>query len=135
MPVRTVESVSEMLASTFPDHRTYTFLKQDNCWYIDLPEYLKQGGDKEDLQLRAGTAKLLKSFAQGKEEVTLAIDTEPFDGANVLELTELCSDPKGGAIYQMETVNGQRHTSQFWICDIALFVFGDLPDRIYIRKN
>lgn len=135
MPVRTIESVSEMLASTYPDHRTYTFHKEDNCWYIDLPEYLKQGGNKEDLQLKAGTSKLLKWFARGKEKVTLTIDTEPFDGANTLELTELCDDKRGGAIYLMDTSNGHPSSSLFWICDIALFVFGDMPERIYIRKK
>lgn len=135
MTVRTIESVSEMLASTYPDHRTFTFHKQEDCWYIDLPEYLKQGGQKEDLQLRAGTDKLLKRFARGRNQVTLAIDTEPFEGADVLELAELRNDEKGGAIYQMETINGHRHVAHFWICDIALFVFGDMPERIYIRET
>lgn len=135
MTVRTVESVSEMLASTYPDHRTYTFYKDDDGWYIDLPGYVKQGGDKEDLQLKAGTGKLLRKFARGKERVTLAIDTEPFDGADVLELTELCGDKRGGAIYLMESRYGPTHSSLFWICDIALFVFGDMPEKIYIRKT
>jgi hypothetical protein len=135
MTVRTIESVSEMLASAFPDHRTYTFYKEDNCWYIDLPGYIKQGGQKEDLQLRSGTDKLLKRFARGQDEVTLTIDTEPFEGADVLELAELRLDEKGGAIYRLETINGHRHVSNFWICDIALFVFGDMPERIYIRQH
>lgn len=135
MTVRTIESVSEMLASTYPDHRTFTFYKQDDCWYIDLPEYLKQGGAKEDLQLRAGTDKLLKRFARSRNQVTLAIDTEPFEGADVLELAELRHDEKGGAIYRMVTINGQQHVANFWICDIALFVFGDMPEKIYIRET
>lgn len=134
MTVRTIESVSGMLASTYPDHRTFTFYKEDDCWYIDLPQYLRQGGDKKDLQLRAGTDKLLKRFARGRVRVTLAIDTEPFEGADLLELAELRHDEKGGAIYRMESLNGQRQVANFWICDIALFVFGDMPEKIYIRE-
>jgi hypothetical protein len=135
MTVRTVESLSKALASTFPDHRTFTFLKENKYWYVDLPGYLSQGGAKEDLQLKTGTDKLLTRFARGKNKVTLTIDTEPFEGADVLELTQLCNDKRGGAVYLMESSNGQHRSSLFWICDIALFVFGDLPEKIYIRER
>lgn len=135
MPVRTFESVSYALTSGHSDPRTYTFIKENASWYIDLPEYLNQGGSKEDLQMRAGTNKLLTRLAAGRRQVTITIDTEPFEGAEVLQLVELCEAPRGGAIYLMQTCNGQQVGALLWICDIALFVFGDMPARMYVRKE
>jgi hypothetical protein len=132
MHVRTVEAVSHSLASGHSDQRTYTFVKEDTTWYIDLPSFLEQGGDKEDLRLRAGTNRLLKMLAGKKRRVTVTIDTEDFKGAEVLELVAHCAAPRGGAIYLMET--GREASVLIWICDIALFVFGDMPARIYFRN-
>jgi hypothetical protein len=37
-----------------------TFIKEDNQWFIDLPEYLANGGAKGDLQMVAGADTNLK---------------------------------------------------------------------------
>jgi hypothetical protein len=134
MAIRTIESVSQALTSTHADQRTYTFYKEEGMWFIDLPEYISWGGKKEDLRMKAGTDQLLKMLSSGTGQVTLIIDTEPFDGAEVMELIDLCSAPKGGGIYLVEKCNGQVVNTFIWICDIALFVFGDLPTQIYIKK-
>lgn len=134
MTIRTIESVSKALASTHADERMYAFYKADGGWYIDLPEYISRGGKKEDLRMKAGTDRLLKMLSAGRRQVTLLIDTEPFGGAEVMELVDLCSAPKGGGIYLVETCNGVQVNELIWICDIALFVFGDLPAQIYIKK-
>lgn len=132
MHVRTVEAVRDALHSGHADQRTYTFIKEDTTWYIDLPSYLEQGGDKEDLRLRAGTNRLLTILAGKRRRVTVTIDTDPFEGAEVLELVAHCEAPRGGAIYLMET--GREASVLIWICDIALFVFGDMPATIYFKK-
>jgi hypothetical protein len=132
MHVRTVEAVSGTLHSGHADPRTYTFVKEDTTWYIDLPGYLDGGGDKEDLRLRAGTNRLLTILAGKRRRVTVTIDTEPFEGAEVMELVAHCEAPRGGAIYLMET--GREASVLIWICDIALFVFGDMPTSIYFKK-
>lgn len=134
MQLRTVEAISNALSSGHPDERTYTFQKELGVWYIDLPEYLNGGGKKQDLRMRAGTNKLLSMLAPGQRKVTLSIDTEPFEGAELLELTDICEEPQGGAIYLMETCNGHEVNTLLWICDIVLFVFGDTPERIYFRR-
>jgi hypothetical protein len=132
MQLRTVEAVREALRSGHHDQRTYTFAKEDTTWYIDLPGYLEQGGAKEDLRLRAGTNRLLTILAGKRRRVTVTIDTELFEGAEVLELVAHCEAPRGGAIYLMET--GRESSVLIWICDIALFVFGDMPTRIYFKR-
>lgn len=135
MHVRTFEAVSNALTSSHPDQHTYTFVKELGVWYIDLPEYLNEGGRKEDLRMRAGTNKLLSLLAPGQKRVTLTIDTAPFADAEVLALVDICEEPQGGAIYLMETCNGREVSTLLWICDIALFVFGDTPERIYFKKK
>lgn len=134
MQVRTLEAISNALNSGHPDQQTYTFSKELGVWYIDLPEYLNQGGKKQDLRLRAGTNKLLSMLVPGQKKVTLTIDTEPFPDAEVLALVDICEEPQGGAVYFMESCNGCEVNTLLWICDIVLFVFGDTPERIYYKK-
>lgn len=134
MPLRTIESVGHALASQHADRQTYTFIREGGMWFIDLPDYLKEGGKKEELRMKSGADRLLKMLAGGDKTMTVKIDTEPFAEAEVLELIDLCAAPKGGAIYLMERCNGQDVNAFLWICDIALFVFGDLPTQIYIKK-
>lgn len=134
MSVRTIEAVSQSLRSGHHDQSTYTFMQEEGIWYIHLPEYLNACGRKEDLRMKAGADRLLRMLASGEKQVTLTIDTEPFAGAEMLELVDLCTAPKGGAIYLVERCNGQEVNALIWICDIALFVFGDLPSQIYIKR-
>lgn len=112
----------------------YTFRKEDDHWYIDLPEYLEQGYSKTDLALVEGTHKLLNTIAQGGNEITLQLSTDRFEGSDVLELQEHCEAPRGGAIYLMEGCQGRQMDMLLWICDIALLVFGDMPQQIYFKR-
>ena len=112
--------------------KTYSFLRENGRWYIHLAETENQGWTKNDLELVDGGHKLLNKISHGMSKVTLQLSTEPFDGADVLELVDQCEAPKGGGIYLMESCHGEA--SFIWICDIALLVFGDMPDAIYVRR-
>lgn len=44
--------------------KTHTFYKDEyGGWYMDLPEYLEQGGSKGDLAMVAGADTMLDSIA------------------------------------------------------------------------
>lgn len=116
------------------EHRVYTFIKENGLWYIDLPEYLQQGGSKADLQMVAGADEMLDIMARGKKKVTIELDREPFEGADLLELTELCEAPMGGGYYTMHTYKGRPLNKRMWLCDVTLFVFGDMPQKIFCKK-
>jgi hypothetical protein len=62
----------------------HRFIKEGSSWYIDLPEYLEQGGSKDDLQMISGADTMLDIIAGDADEVTLQMDTEPFRGADEL---------------------------------------------------
>lgn len=113
---------------------THSFIKEDKQWFIDLPDYLNQGGSKKDLEMIDGVDELLTQVAGSKKKVTLILDTNPFDGADLLELIEMCEAPKGGGYYLMHSCNNYLVNKRLWICDILLFVFGDLPEKIYLKK-
>jgi hypothetical protein len=113
---------------------TYSFIRENGRWYIDLPEYLAQGGSKSDLEMVAGADDVLDIMADGENKVTLMISTEPFENAELLELVELCDQNIGGGYYIMPVLEGSFMNKRMWLCDVTLFVFGDIPDRIYIRK-
>lgn len=116
------------------NHRVYTFLKENNRWYIDLPEYIQQGGSKADLEMVAGADEMLDIMARKKKKLIMELDREPFEGADLLELAELCGAPMGGGYYVMHTCKGRPLNKRMWLCDVTLFVFGDMPQKIYCKK-
>ncbi|MDB5205257.1 MAG: hypothetical protein JWR72_332 [Flavisolibacter sp.] len=129
-----IQTANEQTTQKHPNAevKIYSFLREDGRWYINLTEFENQGWTKNDLELVDGGHKLLNKIAHGMNKVTLQLSTEPFDGADVLELVDQCEAPKGGGIYLMESCRGEA--SFIWICDIALLVFGDMPDTIYVRR-
>ncbi|HVG41094.1 MAG TPA: DUF6717 family protein [Chitinophagaceae bacterium] len=113
--------------------KIFSFIKEDGSWFIDLPMYLLDGGKKSDLEMLEGAAELLQMMARGKNKVSMIIDNEPFDGADILDLIELCDAPKGGGYYKMHTCRGRKVNKEIWLRDVTLFVFGDMPQKIYVK--
>jgi hypothetical protein len=115
--------------------KTYTFIKTDGEWFIDLPEYIEQGGSAGDLQMVDGADTMLEVMAGTNESVTLTIATGPFENADELVLTEKCDPIIGGGYYLMKTYRGQEINRSMWLCQVTEFVFGDLPERIFVRQE
>ena len=115
--------------------QTHTFIKEeDGSWFIDLPEYIANGGNKGDLQMVAGADTMLDVIGNDARQVTITMGEEPFDGADILELTELCDPVLGGGIYLMPLFEGAQVAQQMWLCPVTEFVFGYLPKKIYVKR-
>lgn len=114
---------------------THRFIREESGWYIHLPAYLEQGGSKGDLAMVAGADTMLDIMAEGKNEVTIQLDTTPFKDADVLELVEVCSPAMGGGYYVLHTYNGKQIEHRMWLCAVTNFVFGNLPPKIYVQKK
>ncbi|HVF97719.1 MAG TPA: DUF6717 family protein [Flavisolibacter sp.] len=114
------------------EKEVYTFKREEGRWYICLATYLSHGWSKRELELTEGAHKVLNMLSNGAKKLRLRLGHKPFEGANVLELVEHCPAPKGGGIYLLNPEK-QNH-GLYWICDLALFVFGDIPDRIYVKR-
>ena len=115
--------------------KTYRIIKEEQKWYIDLPEYINQGGIKADLQMVEGADKMLDVMAKGKDAVELTIARQPFPGADILTLTEKCDPVVGGGYYLMPDYEGSPINQTMWLCQVTQFVFDDIPPEIYVRRE
>ncbi len=115
--------------------KTYKFIKRGNDWYIDLPEYLEQGGSIGDLQMIDGADKMLDMMAANESSIVLSISKEPFDKADKLVLTEKCDPFIGGGNYLMKVYQGQEINRTMWLCQVTEFVFGEIPEQIFVRQE
>lgn len=114
--------------------QTHTFNKESSGWYIDLPQYLKQGGSKADLAMVEGADTMLDIMSGNNNSVTLTMDDKPFEGSDMLELTEKCDPSIGGGYYLLRSWERKAVMHSMWLCAVTEFVFGYLPEKIFIRR-
>ena len=112
----------------------HRFVREGTEWYIDLPAYLEGGGQKADLQMVAGADDMLSLIASTDSEVELQIDTQPFNGADELVLTERCDAVLGGGYYHLKTFEGREVAQDMWLCEVTRFVFNDIPPLIFVKR-
>jgi len=107
----------------------FRFKKEGGQWFILKDEFLSCGWSLKDMELTDGTRKLLNGIAMERSCLALSMGLHPVDDSICLRLRHHCSNPAGGGIYTV--LNDEAR--QYWICDLALFVFGDIPDEFFIR--
>jgi hypothetical protein len=115
--------------------KKYKFIKEGQAWYIDLPEFLEAGGSKGDLQMVEGADTMLDLISEDAKEVSLVLDREPFPGSDELTLIERCDPAIGGGYYNLQTFEGKEFNKTMWLCAVTEYVFGDLPDMIFIKRT
>lgn len=115
----------------------YKFVKDSGRWYIDLPEYV---GSRADLEMVMGADTMLDAISGGKDEVHLTMcdvpfvleDTEPIE-TQAFPLVKIRDTPEyGGAMYHLKEWYGEEYNTEMWLCDVVKFVFGRMPEIIYI---
>lgn len=115
-----------------------TFVKENNKWYIDLPEWT---GDHEDLEMVAGADKLCEQLSKNGKTVTVDINTSDTYQINPEEINLNKRSEDYGATYEVQDNTWFMHPNfdptvdveQIWICPVTKFVFGEYPK--YIRIN
>lgn len=115
--------------------KPYKFIKTGQDWYIELPEFLEQGGSIGDLQMIDGADKMLDMMAGNKNSVIVYLAGEQFDGADLLTLTEKCDPYIGGGNYMMKYYEGQEINRSMWLCQVTEFVFGGIPQQIFVKRE
>lgn len=113
--------------------RLYRFYNREGRWYIDLPEFIEQGGDEAALEMVLGADDWLDKYSNGKDEVFMNFDIDPFVGWSIsLNLVKDHGEElSSGQIYQ--AVDGADHHNM-WLCDVTMWLFnGVWPDRIFVR--
>src|SRR5262245_44459835 len=107
--------------------RAFRFIKTGQEWYVDLPEFIEQGGSEGDLQMVEGADLMLDMMAANEQEIVLNISDTPFEGAEILELLEKRDPLVGGGDYLMKYYEGEQVNKKMWLCRVTEFVFGDIP--------
>src|SRR3954470_11592278 len=97
--------------------QTHRFYRENGGWFIDLPEYLEQGGQKGDLAMVSGADTMLDLIAGKDDSVTLQLDLQPFAGSDELLLTEICDPVMGGGYYHMQEFENRKVNQDMWLCE------------------
>lgn len=125
------------------------FYKENNLWYIDLPEFITGGyGTKSDLLMVDGSDKMLDILSRNKNEVVIEFsdgieDNQKADatmtiaepGMNQSILTEVGHAPIEYGRYYNTTasIDGKEYQMRAWLCPVAEWVFGTYPENIYVN--
>lgn len=114
------------------------FYKEENGnWYVDLPEYINEGGEKADLQMVSGADTWLNMIGDNSTEVTLDVDKQVEDSTQYEKLTLDNTDegfPELGAYYRAKTFKGVDYSNfMMWLCPVVLYVFNEYPKEIYYK--
>lgn len=111
--------------------KEYTFYQDpDTRWYVDIPEW---EGEKADLEMVAGADIMLNYMAEGSDKVRLMFSEEPQENFDTLVL-QFETPEVGGGYYYMGTYNGIEIKQAMWLCDVTKYVFGKMPETIYVKK-
>lgn len=106
----------------------------DNRWYADLPDYIEDGGTKEDLEMVCGADTWLDIISQSRE-IDIELSDKPIDNSEVLTIDKYDDGfPEHGAYYRIGNFNGKSYSNMIlWLCPVTLFVFGYYPPKIYYK--
>ena len=119
------------------------FYKENEIWYIDLPEFLEQGlGSKANLMMVDGSDDLLDILSENSNEVTVEFNHLPFEGAtHTLRAQQIGSNQSllskighafvsYGMYYNVRELNDMR----IWLCPVTEYVFGgSYPREIFVK--
>jgi hypothetical protein len=114
--------------------KTYTFRKRKGRWYLELPPRLKEFNQTDFTQVEeSGGA--LDELAYGKSRVDISIDTRPLKSASVLELETTAAASGQGGCYRLLDRTGRLLKDHLNLTDLDLLLFGEYPERIYLRRK
>ena len=109
--------------------KTLRFNKEeDKKWYVDLPKWTVA---KTELEMVCGANDMLETLSDGKDYVILNLDTKEFENATLLKFLK---EEEGGGWYLLKSYQEIEYNSEIWLCEVAKFIFGELPKEIYFSK-
>ena len=106
--------------------------EEDGKWYVDFPGW---PFDHHNLMMVAGADDLCAFLSD--EDIETCVNVIPttkrqkHDG--YAELERIDYSLTGGAHYEVHGIYG--FTKNIWICPVTLFVLGNYPAYIYLKKN
>lgn len=114
---------------------TYTFIKKEGNWQLELSNHTYKEERTSYVPVTDGANTILNLVSAGKNQVSLLMEKEPFDNADVLELQQSCEPFLRGGYYLLHEYNGRVIDHAMWLSDVPKVVFGSIPERIYFKKS
>lgn len=126
---KTIHSFISGIFSKSEREYELTFVQDpDGRWYIDIP----WDGNRSNLEMVAGSDRLLSHIAKGDNKVTLQVILDYIDDDNgYIILDRFRKSLAGGASY---TVSNAGFKEPIWICPVTLCVLGRYPKTIYFKR-
>jgi len=113
-------------------HNQYRFYKENEGWYIDLPEYIEAGGLYEDLAMVLGADDLLDHLTKDGDEIFLELGVDK-KGEYYWDYIEKCkNNPPGSGATYVYTTGVEMFVC--WLCPVTIFLFDEYPEIIYFKK-
>lgn len=104
--------------------RELRFIRLSERWFLDI----LWEGSVDDLEMVGNADVLLSAYSNNKLIVNTIVKTESFDDFDIeLTKTEVHIH---GATYQ---VKSEHFNGDIWICDVTKTIFGDFPDKLFLK--
>lgn len=111
-----------------------TYYKFGQRWYIDLPEYIEQGGNPDDLEQVGAFHNFLELASAGESTISFFMDTQCFEGADKAIRTGT-SGGKSGGYYHIATYAGNAVDFELWINTVLYLMMPELSLQLYFKKS
>lgn len=109
--------------------RTLKFYKENDKWYLDLPEW---EDEKEYLEMVMGADIFLDIISKFTNNVTLCVSLKEKQNYYKINLIKVCEDE--GAYYFINNFENIILDMEIWLCNVTKFIFGYFPEYFYIFK-
>lgn len=105
--------------------------KEDGLWYIDYPNW---AFEHHNLLMVNGADELCAFLSDDDKftKVSVIPSKERKEHKGYFELEQLESGLTTGSTYNVNNLEG--FTRNIWICPVTLFVLGQYPKFIYVKK-
>lgn len=123
-----------MAKSVFGKKKEYTIKfnhEEDGLWYVDFPNW---PFDHHNLLMVAGADELCAFLSEDNISSYISVipASEKEEHEGYAELTRVNSSLTGGATYEVKNLPGFNR--DIWLCPVTLFVLGEYPKYMYIKK-
>lgn len=124
-----------MAASVFGRNKEYHLQfdrEEDGCWYIHYPGW---PFSHHNLLMVAGASQMCTFLSDDDKFTYVSVipSGKRLDKPEFAELVQKDHSLAGGSTYDVHNLPG--FTRDVWICPVTLFVLGEYPKYIYVRKE
>ena len=129
-----VNGASKLATSVFGKREKYELQfnhEEDGCWYVDFPGW---PFDHHNLMMVSGADRLCAILSDDDRVARVEVipSSTERDLPDYAQLTQLQSSLAGGSTYKV--THFPAFTGYIWLCPVTLFVLGEYPKYLYVRK-